>query len=425
LDDLIKHHNDFVQSVIEQSLLNEDNQIVYKTILQVFDVVFRYKMAIDVLNTTLLENYINSRKNIRNREMNEDTNEVFNEQENLYREQNIRFSEEAFNQIKTLFEEYKVQISELIKTLEVVGKGNFKNLAMKLDYNGYYSDMETRMMHNQYYNDDDNQFGDDGDEGDGGNNDNYGSGDYSRGHENNDYSRKYEDSFERGFNSQVNKKNQEEFNMGQDRNPDNSQSHHDHSFRQGLGADAIDNSDHLNYSNNNLGNEFPVNQENTNTEDNDLSANNTFNKNKYIVEDNHQNSYRESEENNREILEESKNNDMEIDDDMNNNVRIPKKKSKRGKIVENNDLNEQSFEQTQGKKQGNRKGKSKIIQNNDPIDYDEELQAMNFNQERFNQSSMSNQGGEVNEALSNNTISTISKITKNSKKSKIFHDNQN
>lgn len=57
LDDLIEHHKKFVESVIEQSLLNSEYNLIYKKILQIFDLIFRFKTAQDVLITTLFEEY--------------------------------------------------------------------------------------------------------------------------------------------------------------------------------------------------------------------------------------------------------------------------------------------------------------------------------------------------------------------------------
>ena len=45
VDDLIDLHRKFVQSVIEKSLLNSEYSIVYKKILQIFDLIFRFKTA--------------------------------------------------------------------------------------------------------------------------------------------------------------------------------------------------------------------------------------------------------------------------------------------------------------------------------------------------------------------------------------------
>ena len=52
---------------------------------------------------------------------------------------NKNFSNEAAKQISNLFEEFKNNIIELIKNIEYFGKDNLKYLAMKLDFNNYYS----------------------------------------------------------------------------------------------------------------------------------------------------------------------------------------------------------------------------------------------------------------------------------------------
>ncbi len=44
-----------------------------------------------------------------------------------------------------MFEDYKNDITDLINNLDLLGKGNLKYLAMKLDYNNYYSDREAEI----------------------------------------------------------------------------------------------------------------------------------------------------------------------------------------------------------------------------------------------------------------------------------------
>jgi hypothetical protein len=62
-----------------------------------------------------------------------------------------------------LFEEFKNEITELINNLELIGKGNLKFLAMKLDYNYYYSEREIENIHKKQqqrfdnYEDDDDE----------------------------------------------------------------------------------------------------------------------------------------------------------------------------------------------------------------------------------------------------------------------------
>jgi gamma-tubulin complex component 3 len=68
MDDLIELHKKFVESVIEQSLLNSEYNLIYKKILQIFDLIFRFKTAQDVLITTLMEEFYRNMDVIGNRE---------------------------------------------------------------------------------------------------------------------------------------------------------------------------------------------------------------------------------------------------------------------------------------------------------------------------------------------------------------------
>ena len=84
-----------------------------------------FRTAFDVLTTSFYEfNYENRNNN----------DELLN--------LNNNFTNEAANQISVLFENFKEQITDLIKTIDYFGKGNLKYLAMKLDYNYYYSILE-------------------------------------------------------------------------------------------------------------------------------------------------------------------------------------------------------------------------------------------------------------------------------------------
>ena len=52
---------------------------------------------------------------------------------------NKRFSNEAFNQISDLFEQFKNEVYNLIVSINSSSQDHLKYLAMKLDYNYYYS----------------------------------------------------------------------------------------------------------------------------------------------------------------------------------------------------------------------------------------------------------------------------------------------
>ena len=128
LDELISLHRKFVDNVINQSLLNTDNNSIYKKIIQIFDLIIRFRTALDVLTTTFLEDHY------------ENMNVMSEFSESIAMKN--QFSSEAANQILNLFEEFKLQVTDLINSIEYFGKGNMKYLAMKLDYNYYYSILE-------------------------------------------------------------------------------------------------------------------------------------------------------------------------------------------------------------------------------------------------------------------------------------------
>ena len=126
LDELIDLHKNFVDNIISQCLLNQENSTLYKQIIQIFDLIVRFRTAFDVLTTSFYEyNYEN-----RN-----------NDDENLINFNN-KYTNEAANQISKHFEDFKEQVTQLINTIDYFGKGNLKYLAMKLDYNNYYSILE-------------------------------------------------------------------------------------------------------------------------------------------------------------------------------------------------------------------------------------------------------------------------------------------
>ena len=55
LDDLISIHKDFVEKVIDQSLLNYENSSLYKKILEIFELIFRFKTSQVLINYITIE----------------------------------------------------------------------------------------------------------------------------------------------------------------------------------------------------------------------------------------------------------------------------------------------------------------------------------------------------------------------------------
>ena len=120
LDDLINIHKLFVENIKKQCLLDDDNRNIIIKISEIFDIILQFKKVFDVLYSFAFE--INYENNI-----------------NFKRIKNI---EEYLKQINTLYSQYKIKIIEFIKIIDLIGKNNIKYLAMKLDYNYYYTNIE-------------------------------------------------------------------------------------------------------------------------------------------------------------------------------------------------------------------------------------------------------------------------------------------
>lgn len=149
IDELISLHEEFISKVVEQSLLNKENHPVYSMIISIFNDIADFRL----ITSSLTENF--QSYYIRIEELKRDNigNEYYQNNDNdVYLSQFLNNITAFTNRLRPMFERFKLRISELIKALEVVGKGNFKYLAMKLDYNGYYSDLDTRMFNSNNYN---------------------------------------------------------------------------------------------------------------------------------------------------------------------------------------------------------------------------------------------------------------------------------
>ena len=130
LNELIDYHEKFVENIIRQCLLNEENSNILKKILNIFNIIINFRTALDVLIRTSLEEQFNNYYTTESNE--EDEN---NKSDNL----NKRFSNEAFIQISNYYEQFKDEVYNLIISIQSSNQNYLKYLAMKLDYNYYYS----------------------------------------------------------------------------------------------------------------------------------------------------------------------------------------------------------------------------------------------------------------------------------------------
>ena len=138
LDELISAHDEFIFNIKNKCFLdnkNNDNLIIYKKIIAIFEIILRFRTAHDVLVGTLLQkiNEDDEEKSLREDDDDNEENEDF-----------INYNkriEESNKQILFLKEEFINKIIELINSMKEIGK-DLEYLSMKLDFNYYYSFIE-------------------------------------------------------------------------------------------------------------------------------------------------------------------------------------------------------------------------------------------------------------------------------------------
>ena len=136
LDELIAAHDEFINNIKQKCFLDNndnDNLVIYKKIISIFDIILRFRTAHDVLVSTLLQKF-----NDTNEEKSLNDNEEDENEDNINYEKRI---DESIKQITFLYEEFKNKIIELINIMKGIGK-NLDYLAMKIDFNYYYSLIE-------------------------------------------------------------------------------------------------------------------------------------------------------------------------------------------------------------------------------------------------------------------------------------------
>ena len=135
IDELISAHNEFINNIKQKCFLdNKDNNniVIYKKIISIFDIILRFRTAQDVLVSTLLQKLTDL----------DDEEKSLNSQNAEEDENNINYNrriEESIKQITFLYDEFQNKIIELINNMKSFG---LNYLAMKFDFNYYYSNIE-------------------------------------------------------------------------------------------------------------------------------------------------------------------------------------------------------------------------------------------------------------------------------------------
>ena len=136
IDELISSHNEFVNNIKQKCFLddkNNNNIIIYKKIIAIFDIILRFRTAQDVLISTLLQklnDLEDEEKSLNSQNADDDDENDINYNRRI---------DESIKQITFLYDEFQNKIIELINNMKNFG---LNYLAMKFDFNYYYSNIE-------------------------------------------------------------------------------------------------------------------------------------------------------------------------------------------------------------------------------------------------------------------------------------------
>jgi len=165
LDEMIGYHEKFVTSILEKGLLTPKNEKLYKQMVKLFDLIFRFKCTQEVLLTSIQgeDHRRAARKNRRDMmeileeddlddrsqgssEFNRDDTLEIESLGNMSMQRNA-MKVEYLNNLQTVWKDYQGAFMELMNLLkdDSLG-GKLRFLSFKLDFNEYYSSLNPQNM---------------------------------------------------------------------------------------------------------------------------------------------------------------------------------------------------------------------------------------------------------------------------------------
>jgi len=165
LDEMIGYHEKFVTSILEKGLLTPKNEKLYKQMVKMFDLIFRFKCTQEVLLTSI-QGEDHRRAARRNRR---DMMEILEEDDlddrsqassDLNRDDTLEIESlgnvsmqrnamrvEYLNNLQTVWKDYQGAFMELMNLLkdDSLG-GKLRFLSFKLDFNEFYSSLNPQNM---------------------------------------------------------------------------------------------------------------------------------------------------------------------------------------------------------------------------------------------------------------------------------------
>jgi gamma-tubulin complex component 3 len=143
LNDIIKYHENFLNQILDKALLTQRSDPIYRQLLKIFDLVFRFKYTQEMLVNSAQEEHqrrmaLKSNKDMME-VMDEDGESYIKTYDDKYEETRNIISTETVNHLNTLWKDYKETFADfmnLLKKDDAVGKLRFLNF--RLDFNEYY-----------------------------------------------------------------------------------------------------------------------------------------------------------------------------------------------------------------------------------------------------------------------------------------------
>jgi len=142
LNEVIDEHQVFVNQILDRALLTIKHEKIYKQLIKIFDLIFRFKYTQEMLLTAAQEEYQRKMDKENNDEMKRMLGEDYEEVEDDYKDENVTsvITKETMSHLQFIWKDYKDAFGEfftLLKDDELASKLKF--LSFRLDFNEFYT----------------------------------------------------------------------------------------------------------------------------------------------------------------------------------------------------------------------------------------------------------------------------------------------
>lgn len=154
LNEIIKHHENFLQTVMDKALLTSKSEHLYKRLIKLFDLTFRFKYTNEILFSSAQEEYKRKKKESYERQIRQIMGDEMEDESSMLSGREIEtdniqksINSEAIVHLRSLWKDYKVEFTEFVNLLkqdDVAGKVRY--LSFRLDFNEHYCSMNPKRV---------------------------------------------------------------------------------------------------------------------------------------------------------------------------------------------------------------------------------------------------------------------------------------